>query len=185
MADPAAVEELFQKLDAERSRFMAQAERLSEQGALFVPKNAEGEAQWTAKEQFSHMCEMEARYRAWIRACLAEDNADLTDARADGSEVEIPLERANAHPLPDHLAALRRARERTLALLRGLPPEAYDRSGTHPLFGTLTVLQWARSYYRHDRMHLDQIAGREPEYRPRYAGGREPDQRRGTSGTAT
>jgi hypothetical protein len=46
------------------------------------------------------------------------------------------------------------------------------------MFGTLTVLQWLRSYYRHDRMHQAQIAGRPSAYRPRYASGAEPDQRR-------
>jgi hypothetical protein len=48
------------------------------------------------------------------------------------------------------------------------------------MFGSLTVMQWLRSYYRHDRMHRDQMAGREPEYKPRFAGGQEPDQRRGS-----
>jgi hypothetical protein len=46
------------------------------------------------------------------------------------------------------------------------------------MFGELTVLQWLRSFYRHDRMHTDQIAGRDPEYKPRFVGGQEPDQRR-------
>ncbi|HEY8492142.1 MAG TPA: DinB family protein [Dehalococcoidia bacterium] len=178
MADQAAIDELFRKLEEERARFMAQAEALSEEAAALAPQDAEGEAQWSAKEQFAHMCEMEAMYRAWIRACLHGENPDLSGVRPDRSEVEIPLEQAQAEPLARHLAALRRARARTLELLRTIPPDGYDRTGTHPMFGTLTVMQWARSYYRHDRMHYDQIAGREPEYRPRYAGGREPDQRR-------
>jgi hypothetical protein len=38
------------------------------------------------------------------------------------------------------------------------------------MFGTLTALQWLRSYYRHDRMHMDQMAGREPEYKPSSQG---------------
>ena len=59
-----------------------------------------------------------------------------------------------------------------------LTPEQYDRTATQPMFGTLTVLQWLRSYYRHDRMHQAQIAGREQSYKPRFAGGSEPDQRR-------
>ena len=31
-------------------------------------------------------------------------------------------------------------------------------------------MQWLRSYYRHDRMHMDQMAGRDPEYKPRFVG---------------
>jgi hypothetical protein len=41
----------------------------------------------------------------------------------------------------------------------------------------MSVLQWLRSYYRHDRMHLAQIQGRKSDYQPRFVGG-EPDQRR-------
>jgi hypothetical protein len=33
------------------------------------------------------------------------------------------------------------------------------------------VLQWLRSYYRHDRMHRAQILGEESAYQPRYAPG--------------
>jgi hypothetical protein len=40
-------------------------------------------------------------------------------------------------------------------------------------------MQWLRSYYRHDRMHIDQISGRKSDYQPRWAEGMgEPDQRR-------
>ena len=60
-----------------------------------------------------------------------------------------------------------------------LAPGQFERTASQPMFGRLTVMQWLRSYYRHDRMHRDQMAGREPEYRPRFVGGREPDQRRG------
>ena len=57
-------------------------------------------------------------------------------------------------------------------------PEQFERTATQRMFGTLTVLQWLRSFYRHDRMHADQIGGREPEYRPRFTGA-EPNQRSG------
>ncbi len=55
--------------------------------------------------------------------------------------------------------------------------EQFERTATQQMFGTLTVMQWLRSYYRHDRMHSDQVSGRDPEYKPRFANG-EPDQRR-------
>jgi len=55
----------------------------------------------------------------------------------------------------------------------------FDRKASQRMFGELTVMQWLRSYYRHDRMHYDQVRGVEPEYKPRFAGGKEPDQRRG------
>ena len=43
----------------------------------------------------------------------------------------------------------------------------------------IAVIQWLRSYYRHDRMHYDQVRGEEPAYKPQFKSGVEPDQRRG------
>jgi hypothetical protein len=60
-----------------------------------------------------------------------------------------------------------------------MTPEQFERKASQPMFGSLTAMQWLRSYYRHDRMHRDQLAGREPEYKPKFVGGQEPDQRRG------
>jgi hypothetical protein len=73
---------------------------------------------------------------------------------------------------------MRRQRENTMAVMERMRPEDYDRKATSAIFGTLTVLQWLRSYYRHDRMHYDQVRGEEPSYKPRFRGGKEPDQRR-------
>lgn len=48
-----------------------------------------------------------------------------------------------------------RQREVTCRLIESLRAEQLGRVATHPLFGTLTVMQWVRSYCRHDRMHID------------------------------
>jgi hypothetical protein len=45
------------------------------------------------------------------------------------------------------------------------------------MFGSLTVLQWLRSFYRHDRQHSAQIAGRKSDYQPNFRG-KEPNQRK-------
>jgi hypothetical protein len=58
-----------------------------------------------------------------------------------------------------------------------LKPEQFERRATTEAFGELTVLQYLRSYYRHDRMHLAQIENRPSDYQPRFLTG-EPDQRR-------
>lgn len=179
MADEAAVRELLEKMTEEREQLLAQIEALAEEDAERKPADAEGpsgEGQWSVKEQCAHLAEMETAYRAWVERALAEDNPAVAGVR--GERVAIPLEEANRHPIPALTAQLRHQRERTLALIERLRPEDYDRTATQPMFGTLTVLQWLRSYYRHDRMHQDQIAGRDPTYRPRYTGGGEPDQRR-------
>jgi len=170
------IQDLLTKMAEEREKLLAQIESLSEPDAEVAPADAEGEAQWSAKEQCAHLAEMETAYRAWVERALAEDNPDVSDVR--GERVAIPLDQANAHTIAEMTAELRRQREKTLALIEALSPEAYERTATQPWFGKLTVLQWLRSYYRHDRMHQAQIAGRGSSYQPRYASGREPDQRR-------
>ncbi len=179
MAEELAIRELVEKMGEEREKLLAQIEALREDEAERAPADAEGpsgEGQWTAKEQCAHLAEMEAAYRAWVERALVEDNPNLAGVR--GEPVAVPLENANAHVLPELTAQLRQQRERTLQLIRRLRTEDYERTATQPMFGTLTVLQWLRSYYRHDRMHQAQIAGLESEYKPRFADGREPDQRR-------
>jgi hypothetical protein len=136
-----------------------------------------GEGEWNAKQQMSHLCEMETAYRAWVKAGLEENGVSIDGVR--GEAPSIPLEQANAHTVAEHLSEMRRQRDETLALIDSISPEQFENTAANRIFGALTIMQWLRSYYRHDRMHCDQVAGREPEYKPRYAGGREPDQRRG------
>ena len=176
MASQHDINDLREKMAEERDKLLALIESLSETAAELAPVGAEGEAQWSAKEQCAHLAEMESAYRAWVERALAEDNPDVSRLR--GEPVAIPLEEANAHPIAELAAELRAQRERTRALIDSLRPEAYERTATQAMFGSLTVLQLLRSYYRHDRMHQAQIAGRKSSYQPRYAKGSEPDQRR-------
>jgi len=176
MANATAIQELLDKMEAERAALLEHAETMSEAHAEQAPADAEGEAQWSAKEQLAHLAEMETAYRAWVERALAEDDPDVSRVR--GEPPAIALTEARGHRVAELTAQLREERARTLALIASIAPEAFERTATEAMFGRLTVMQWLRSYYRHDRMHRDQMAGRAPEYRPRYAGGAEPDQRR-------
>jgi hypothetical protein len=173
MADQAQINELTQKMAEERTRLLDVLERLDDAGAA---RPTTGEGEWNAKQQMSHLCEMETAYRAWVAKALQEDGADLDGVR--GEPPAISIEQANEHSVGEHVGEMRRQRARTLALIEALRPEDFERRASQRMFGSLTVMQWLRSYYRHDRMHYDQVRGVEPEYKPRYAGGKEPDQRR-------
>lgn len=173
MADEAQIAELVQKMTGERTRLLAALESISEEDAQRAPK----EGEWNPKQQMSHLCEMETAYRAWVERALAVDGANVDGVR--GERVSIPLEQANDHPIAEHTGEMRRQREKTMDLIVSLKPEDYERRASNALFGSLTVMQWLRSYYRHDRMHLDQLSGQDPSYKPQFAGGVEPDQRRG------
>jgi hypothetical protein len=176
MATPDAVRELLDKMAAEREALLAQAEAFSEPDAEAAPADAVGEAQWSVKEQLAHLAEMETAYRAWVERAIEEDGADVSGVR--GERPAIALTEAHAHTIAELTRQLRDQRQKTIRLIESMAPEQFERTASQPMFGRLTAMQWLRSYYRHDRMHRDQMAGREPEYRPRFAGGQEPDQRR-------
>ena len=173
MAEQAQIDELVQKMTAERGALLAALESLNEDEASHSPQDGE----WNAKQQMSHLCEMESAYRAWVERGLAEDGANVDNIR--GERVALPLEKAGDHTVSEHTGEMRRQREQTMTLIASIEPGDFERRATNKLFGSLTVMQWLRSYYRHDRMHVDQISGREPEYKPKFASGGEPDQRRG------
>ena len=172
MADETLIAELSQKMISEREKLLSALESLGEDEATQSPKDGE----WNAKQQMSHLCEMESAYRAWVARALEEDGANVEGLR--GERVAIPLEEADRFTVAEHVAEMRQQRERTMALIASMTPSDFDRRASNSLFGSFTVMQWLRSYYRHDRMHLDQISGFEPSYKPQFAAGSEPDQRR-------
>lgn len=176
MASADEIRALLDKMTSEREALLAEAEALSDEAASYAPPDGVGEAQWSPKEQLAHLAEMETSYRAWVRKALDEDDPDVSGVL--GEPPAIRLTQAARHTVPELAAQLRAERATTLKLIESITPEQFERTASQPMFGRLTVMQWLRSYYRHDRMHRDQMAGRDPSYRPKFVGGKEPDQRR-------
>ena len=169
------VEDLISKMALERGKLIAAAEGLRGDDADRVPVDAVGEEQWTAKEQLAHLMEMERNYVAWCRAALVENGADVSAVR--GIAVEIPIEHAPKHTVRELLDDLIGERERTNYFIRSLLLEQFSNTAVTPGFGELTVMQYLRSFYRHDRQHAAQIEGRQSDYRPNFQSGVEPNQR--------
>ncbi len=176
MATREQVDELRAKMAAERAALFAALDGVDEATAEVRRPEAGGEAAWSVKEQLSHLTEMEVSYRGWVQRALAEEAPDVTGTVPD--PVAYPMARAHEAAVAEHIEELKQQRERTLALVDGMRLSDFDRTASTRAFGELTSLQWLRSYYRHDRMHVAQIEGRESSYQPRYAGGAsEPDRR--------
>lgn len=167
---------LTAKMAEERAKLIAAAEGLRGDDADRVPVDAVGEEQWTAKEQLAHLWEMEKSYIAWCRAALEEDGVDVAGVRGD--PVAIPIEAAAEHSVRELLDALIAERAATNEFIAGLSLEQFQRTALNPAFGQLTVMQWLRSFYRHDRQHTAQIEGRQSDYQPNFQSGVEPNQRR-------
>ncbi len=173
MAEQAQIDELKEKMAAQRAHLLGVLESLSDEEISSSRKPGD----WTPKQQMSHLCEMETAYRAWVQRALEEDGAVVDGVR--GERPAIPLEAANEHTVTEHVAEMRRQRAQTMAMIEAMRPADFERRASNQIFGSLTVMQWLRSYYRHDRMHYDQVRGEEPAYKPQFKSGAEPDQRRG------
>lgn len=160
---PAELEELLQKLESHRGELVRQVQEMSEEEAGRRP--AEGE--WSAKEQLVHLAAFERLWREWSMQVRDQP----------GCEVGPPPPNPPAYPeaesrsVADLLQELASARGDTLAAIEGLTDDELNRRGKHLLFGEMSVLQMLRSLYRHDRMHMDQMAGRDASFRPRTPGG--------------
>ena len=176
MATQAQVDELLSKMQEERGALLALVRALDEGRAEERPPEGDGEAGWSAKEQLAHMASMEASYRTWVLRAVQEERPDLTGTESR-DPARIDAQRAHDASVAEHVDELLRQRGLTLTYLQTLPLDAYDRMSVSPIFGELSVLQWLRSYYRHDRMHAAQIARGKSDYAPRFLAG-EPDQRR-------
>ena len=163
------VDDLLSKMAQERSKLIAAAEGLTGDDADRVPLDAVGEEQWTAKEQLAHLMEMERSYIAWCRAGQAQSGVDASDVR--GEPVAIPIEDAPRHSVRELLNELIDERAKTNDYIRSLTLTEFAHTASTPGFGDLTLMQWLRSFYRHDRMHTAQIEGRQSDYAPRYAEG--------------
>lgn len=176
MATQAQVDELLTKMREERAALLGQLASLGDATAERRPPEGDGEDGWSVKEQLSHLAEMDTIYRTWVERAVNEEQPRLegTVARLPAT---YPVERAHSATMAEHVAELERQRGLSLRYIEGLPLAAFDRTALSPVFGELSVLQWLRSYYRHDRMHLAQIEGRQSDYEPRYVES-EPDQRR-------
>jgi uncharacterized damage-inducible protein DinB len=155
---PAELEELLEKMTSQREQLVSHARQMTEDEASRRPS----ERAWSAKEQLLHLATFERQWLEWA----------MTVRDEPGSEVGSPPPNPEAYPeaqtrsLGDILGELASARKDTVAAIEGLTTEELQRRGKHRLFGEMSVLQMLRSLYRHDRMHMDQIAGREPSFRP-------------------
>ncbi len=177
MATLEEIAELAEKMEQERSVLLRLLDGMSDERAAERPPEGEGEEGWSIKEQLSHLAQMETSYRAWVQRALVEERPDLSTG-TQPDDAAYSMEQAHDHTVAEHGDELKRQRERTLEVIAAIAPDQYERTAVSPVFGELTVMQWLRSYYRHDRMHQAQIQGKTSQYKPRYASGEEPDRRR-------
>jgi len=109
-------------LEAQRARVPALFSTVSEEGAAYryAPEK------WSVKEMVGHLADAE---RIFAYRLLRIARTDQTPLAGFDENAYVPAGRFDARSLPDLVAEWEAVRDATLALARGLPPEAWERRG--------------------------------------------------------
>jgi hypothetical protein len=111
---------------------------------------------WSARTILAHLRDVEmlsARLR--YERMLAEDAPVFADFDEDAWAIHRNRLRDAKAQLTEDFAIQRRP---TVAMLHGIRPEDWQRTGSHPVRGTFTVSTWLGACMEHDAMHLEQLA---------------------------
>jgi uncharacterized damage-inducible protein DinB len=114
---------------------------------------------WNPREITSHLVDAERAHRRFIEAAAAGnppaklENFDLNAWNAGR------IAKRAGQSLAELLAAYDQERAATVALLQGLPDDAWAKAGDHPALGHVTVEYVARMIGLHERAHLQEMIG--------------------------
>ncbi|MBI2861963.1 MAG: DinB family protein [Chloroflexi bacterium] len=151
--------DLLLKLDEERQRLIELVKNLSEEDLKRPRKPADR----SPKSQLAHLVDTERIYvERLARRARDEEQPDLAGVLTP--EEPGMFEEADRLSRDELLEQLAQARQDTIRFIAETAEGEFDRIGRNTAFGDLTVLQFLKSLYRHDRMHFDEISGSEPTY---------------------
>jgi hypothetical protein len=112
---------------------------------------------WSIKDHVAHLSAVEDSVIAFARRILAEERPVADSYDVDAWNARQRAERSDL-TWEQTLADLSATRERLLALLEEVPPEALSRIGSHPIWGEpITLGSVLQVPYRHERGHRDEI----------------------------
>jgi uncharacterized damage-inducible protein DinB len=109
---------------------------------------------WAAKEVVCHLRDAEETFLLRFETILASDNPRLSAPDPDRVAEERQYLRNDA---TEALAAFRRRRAETLAFFSQRAPADWERGGTHPVRGKITLDDFLTLMAWHDDNHLDQL----------------------------
>lgn len=113
-----------------------------------------GPGQWSIHEVVVHLADSDAISIDRMKRMLSEDNPQLLYA-----DETAYVDRLATHDqdLDDAIVLMEVGRRQFARVLRKLPPEAFDRHGTHNKKGRVTVGGMVPSYIEHIDDHLDYV----------------------------
>ena len=133
------------------SRLTAALAKVPARALQWRPKAGE----WSAHEVVVHCADSETNGTARIRYLAAEPDPVVIQGY-DEAEWARRFD-YHSHPLEPALAVVEAVRANTLALLRRLPEDAWQRGGRHTDSGTYSAEDWLKIYAEHLEIHARQI----------------------------
>jgi hypothetical protein len=146
-------EDLIATLAAIPDQLDARASKAPQAGEVTSPAAVPSDA-WTPSEVAGHLCDAARYWGARMRRVVYEQSPAL-ELFDEGTMVRLAAYRY--WPLTLQLREFRLLSEGTVAFLRGLPAEAWQRSGSHPERGTITLRQIVEIEAEHERNHARQF----------------------------
>jgi len=121
---------------------------LSEAQMAQTPKPGE----WSIRDVLFHLLVTQELLGWRVERMLAEDNPTLKGVAAWAAESQASLTTTAM------LEQYRLSRQASVDLLRQMSVESWWRTAQHEEFGSVTILQQASYFAKHERSHLPQIA---------------------------
>jgi uncharacterized damage-inducible protein DinB len=106
---------------------------------------------WSANENLAHLGRYHEIFLERVERILKESNPVFERYRAE-EDPEWEAWRSLAYK--DLAARLAGLREKLMARLKSLSPEDWERTGTHPKFGEMTLALWLEFFLVHEAHHL-------------------------------
>jgi uncharacterized damage-inducible protein DinB len=112
------------------------------------------EENWSAKEVVCHLRDAEEAFLSRFQSIMAMAEPKFPAADPDRTAIERQYARDDAQKAVE---SFKGRRVETLAFLRALKPEQWERGGVHPARGRMTMKDFVGLMAWHDDNHLDQI----------------------------
>lgn len=110
--------------------------------------------EWSAATVVAHLADAELVWSVRLRMIVADDRPTLTPFDENAWAERFGDVDSDVR---DTLQRWRALRDSNLRLLDSLVEEEWERTGSHPQRGVLSVTALVKAQAEHDRTHLDQI----------------------------
>jgi hypothetical protein len=106
---------------------------------------------WSIKDNVAHLVTYQPVFIGRMHQILKGDNPVFDAYRADSQPDFID---ARKWALADLTSKLNGNRRQILELITNLPDDQLLLKGTHPKYGTLTIVEWTEFFLLHEAHHL-------------------------------